>query len=169
MRLTLILFGGLLQQLLLLEALACLTEMTVLAWGDQRSAINLAEIIIIVVLLLISLLSIKLFGLEILIVEVEFEVGYQWRVMLLLLFLLDLCPGLQEHPLMVSLLRSRVMEEELRRGLLLMEATSEELIVEAVGRGTVYPKRCPWMKTLSLHILGVRIVGRGPSRLAATA
>jgi hypothetical protein len=156
MRLALLLFSS---QLLLLEPLISLTEMTVLAWRDQGRAVDLAQVLVLLIPALALPASMILFGLEVLIVEVEFEVRDQWLRLLILLFFFDLRAGLEE----ASLLSRSVVEEER----VLVEATAEEVVVE-VGRTVLLP-RCPWIKTLSLNILGVRVVGRGSSRWTTTA
>jgi hypothetical protein len=73
--------------------------MTVLAWCDQGRAVDLAQVLIVVLLIPALALSASmiLFGLEVLIVEVEFEVRDQWlRLLLILLFFFDLRAGLEE-------------------------------------------------------------------------
>ena len=76
---TLLLFSGLLQQVLLLEAFRSLSEIAMLARCDQRGPIDLAQEIIILLVTFdtsISALVSKLFSLEVLIVEIQLKICY---------------------------------------------------------------------------------------------
>ena len=98
----------------------------------------------------------ELLGLEILVVEVEFKVGDQWwmRMVVFLLFL-DLSPRLEQPLVSLMMIVSRALEDQGR----LRQPSVKKLIIKVraiLPLGSV-------VVTLSLDLLGMRIVRRGPS------
>ena len=132
-----------------------------MARGDQGSPVDLTQVLVIFLPALVALVTpafdvfCELLGLEILVVEVEFKVSDQWRMrMVVFLLFLDLSPRL-EQPLVSLMMIARVFEDQRR----LRYPSVEKLIVKV---WPILPLRSV-IVTLSLELLGMRIVRRGPS------
>jgi hypothetical protein len=98
----------------------------------------------------------ELLGLEILVVEVEFKVSDQWRMrMVVFLLFLDLSPRLEQPLVSLMMIVSRVLEDQGRLG----QPSVKKLIIKVRA---ILPLG-PVVVTLSLDLLGMRIVWRGPS------
>ena len=98
----------------------------------------------------------ELLGLEILVVVVEFKVRDQCRMrMVIFLLFLDLSPRLEQPLVSLMMIVSRVLEDQGRLG----QPSVKKLIIKVraiLPLGSV-------VVTLSLDLLGMRIVRRGPS------
>ena len=156
------LLGWLLEQRLLLGAFESFPEESTLARGDQGSPVDLTQVLVIFLPALVALVTpafdvfCELLGLEILVVEVEFKVSDQWRMrMVVFLLFLDLSPRLEQPLVSLMMIVSRVLEDQGR----LRQPSVKKLIIKVraiLPLGSV-------VVTLSLDLLGMRIVRRGPS------
>ena len=133
-----------------------------MARGDQGSPVDLTQVLVIFVSALVAKVApaldifCELLGLEILVVEVEFKVRDQWRMrMVVFLLFLDLSPRLEQPLVSLMMIVSRVLEDQGR----LRQPSVKKLIIKVRA---ILPLG-PVVVTLSLDLLGMRIVWRGPS------
>ena len=156
------LLGWLLEQRLLLGAFESFPKESTLARGDQGRPVDLTQVLVIFLSALVAKVApalevfCELLGLEILVVEVEFKVRDQWRMrMVVFLLFLDLSPRLEQPLVSLMMIVSRVLEDQGRLG----QPSVKKLIIKVraiLPLGSV-------VVTLSLDLLGMRIVRRGPS------
>jgi hypothetical protein len=156
------LLGWLLEQRLLLGAFESFPEESTLARGDQGRPVDLTQVLVIFLSALVAKVApalevfCELLGLEILVVEVEFKVRDQWRMrMVVFLLFLDLSPRLEQPQVILMMIVARVLEDQGR----LWQPSVKNLIIKV---RPILPLG-PVVVTLSLDILGMRIVRRRPS------